>query len=80
MAFHLQTERLVQAPIVKAPKWNQPFELMCDTSDWAVGLGCVVAKIQQAIPSNLLCKQDFNFSSRKLHDHGKAVAGHSLCF
>ena len=29
--------RLVTAPIIQAPVWALPFELMCDASDYAVG-------------------------------------------
>ncbi|XP_070015624.1 uncharacterized protein [Nicotiana sylvestris] len=28
----------ITTPIIVAPDWEQPFELMCDTSDYAVGL------------------------------------------
>jgi hypothetical protein len=28
---------LVIAPIIQAPDWSQPFEIMCDASDYAVG-------------------------------------------
>jgi hypothetical protein len=28
---------LVSAPIIQLPDWSQPFEIMCDTSDYAVG-------------------------------------------
>nr|GEX81390.1 reverse transcriptase domain-containing protein [Tanacetum cinerariifolium] len=30
-------EKLTEAPILIAPNWVQPFELMCDASDFAVG-------------------------------------------
>ncbi|XP_042065422.1 uncharacterized protein LOC121808932 [Salvia splendens] len=36
-AFQLLKERLVSAPIIRAPDWNYPFEVMCDASDFAVG-------------------------------------------
>ncbi|XP_042062279.1 uncharacterized protein LOC121806312 [Salvia splendens] len=36
-AFQLLKERFVSAPIIRAPDWNYPFELMCDASDYAVG-------------------------------------------
>ena len=29
--------KLVSTPIVVAPDWDLPFELMCDTSDYAIG-------------------------------------------
>nr|GEW63549.1 reverse transcriptase domain-containing protein [Tanacetum cinerariifolium] len=30
-------DKLIEAPILIAPNWDQPFELMCDASDFAVG-------------------------------------------
>ena len=30
-------EALVSAPILQPPDWSQPFEIMCDASDYAVG-------------------------------------------
>jgi hypothetical protein len=29
---------LVSAPIIQPPEWSQPFEIMCDASDYAVGV------------------------------------------
>nr|GEV19858.1 retrovirus-related Pol polyprotein from transposon 17.6 [Tanacetum cinerariifolium] len=36
-AFQTLKEKLTEAPILIAPNWGQPFELMCDASDFAVG-------------------------------------------
>nr|GEW82872.1 reverse transcriptase domain-containing protein [Tanacetum cinerariifolium] len=36
-AFRTLKEKLTEAPILIAPNWDQPFELMCDTSDYAGG-------------------------------------------
>ncbi|CAA7056271.1 unnamed protein product [Microthlaspi erraticum] len=36
-AFLKIKEALVSAPIVQAPNWDLPFEIMCDASDFAVG-------------------------------------------
>ena len=36
-AFNLTRDFLIQAPILQAPNWDLPFELMCDASDFAVG-------------------------------------------
>nr|GEY57801.1 reverse transcriptase domain-containing protein [Tanacetum cinerariifolium] len=36
-AFRTIKEKLTEAPILIAPNWDQPFELMCDASDFAVG-------------------------------------------
>ncbi|XP_070022689.1 uncharacterized protein [Nicotiana sylvestris] len=37
VAFEELKKRLVSAPIVVAPDWEQPFEMMCDASDYDVG-------------------------------------------
>nr|GEY42374.1 reverse transcriptase domain-containing protein [Tanacetum cinerariifolium] len=36
-AFRTLKEKLTEAPMLIAPDWDQPFELMCDVSDYAVG-------------------------------------------
>ena len=36
-AFLFLKEKLVSAPIIVAPDWDLPFELMCDASDYAIG-------------------------------------------
>nr|GFB15062.1 reverse transcriptase domain-containing protein [Tanacetum cinerariifolium] len=36
-AFRTLKDKLTKAPILIAPNWDQPFELMYDTSDYAVG-------------------------------------------
>nr|GEY55526.1 DNA-directed DNA polymerase [Tanacetum cinerariifolium] len=36
-AFRTLKAKLTEAPILIAPNWDQPFELMCDASDYAVG-------------------------------------------
>ena len=50
-AFEEIKIRLVQAPIMAAPEWDQEFEVMCDTSDFAMGavLGQRKQKIFRAI-------------------------------
>ena len=35
-AFSVLKDKLVSAPIVVAPDWDLPFELMCDASDYAI--------------------------------------------
>ena len=35
-AFSILKDRLVSTPIVVAPDWDLPFELMCDASDYAI--------------------------------------------
>ncbi|GJS53838.1 reverse transcriptase domain-containing protein [Tanacetum coccineum] len=36
-AFNILKKKLIEAPILVAPDWDLPFEIMCDASDYAVG-------------------------------------------
>ncbi|GKB17160.1 reverse transcriptase domain-containing protein [Tanacetum coccineum] len=36
-SFNILKKKLTEAPILVAPDWDQPFEIMCDASDYAVG-------------------------------------------
>nr|GEY74937.1 DNA-directed DNA polymerase [Tanacetum cinerariifolium] len=36
-AFQMFKKKLTKAPILIAPNWDQPFKLMCDASDFAIG-------------------------------------------
>nr|GEV74797.1 DNA-directed DNA polymerase [Tanacetum cinerariifolium] len=36
-AFRTLKDKLTEAPILIAPNWDQPFELICDANDFAVG-------------------------------------------
>ncbi|KAL8120143.1 hypothetical protein AgCh_017325 [Apium graveolens] len=36
-AFEFLKKSLITAPVITTPDWNEPFEMMCDTSDYAVG-------------------------------------------
>ncbi|GJY57090.1 reverse transcriptase domain-containing protein [Tanacetum coccineum] len=33
----IEKKKLTEAPILIAPNWDQPFEIMCDASDYAIG-------------------------------------------
>ena len=59
-AFSVLKDKLVSTPIVVAPDWSSPFELMCDASDFAIGavLGQKQEKTFQVI----------NYASRTLND------------
>ena len=37
-AFEILKKALVSAPVVQPPDWNLPFEIMCDASDYVVGV------------------------------------------
>jgi hypothetical protein len=66
-AFNVIKEKLVTAPIIVAPKWDLPFELMCDASDYAVGavLGQRHAKFFHAIyyASKVLNENQVNYTT-----------------
>ncbi|CAN6567579.1 unnamed protein product [Malus baccata var. baccata] len=59
-AFNTLKYELTSAPIIMAPDWSLPFELMCDASDYAIGavLGQRVNKLPHVI----------YYASRTLHD------------
>jgi hypothetical protein len=44
-AFWNLKSALVSAPIIQPPDWSQPFEIMCDASDYTVG--AVLGKIKE---------------------------------
>ncbi|GJT07525.1 reverse transcriptase domain-containing protein [Tanacetum coccineum] len=37
-SFQTLKKKLTKAPILIAPNWDQPFEIMCDASDYAIGV------------------------------------------
>ncbi|XP_021722788.1 uncharacterized protein LOC110690271 [Chenopodium quinoa] len=50
-AFDELKAKLISAPIIQAPDWSLPFEIMCDASDYAVGavLGQKVGRASHVI-------------------------------
>jgi len=51
---------LVSEPIISTPDWAQPFEIMCDASDFAIG-----AVLGQRIDNR---QHEIYYSSRTLND------------
>jgi hypothetical protein len=37
-SFHTLKEALISTPVIQPPDWHLPFEIMCDASDYAVGV------------------------------------------
>ena len=37
-AFHTLKKALISAPIIQPPDWSLSFEIMCDASDYAIGV------------------------------------------
>ena len=53
-------QELISAPIISAPNWAQPFEIMCDASDFVIG-----AVLGQRIDNR---QHMIYYSSRTLND------------
>ena len=68
-AFELMKKKLTSTPIVVAPDWNLPFELMCDASDFAVG--AVLAQRKEKVfyaiyyASRMLNDAQLNYATTK---------------
>jgi hypothetical protein len=37
-SFEILKKALISAPIIQPPNWSLPFEIMCDASDYVVGV------------------------------------------
>jgi hypothetical protein len=37
-SFNILKKALISTPIIQLPNWSLPFEIMCDASDYAVGV------------------------------------------
>ncbi|CAL2252689.1 unnamed protein product [Prunus armeniaca] len=59
-AFNKLKSLLTSAPIIAAPNWDLPFELMCDASDYAVG--AVLGQRKDKLPHVIY------YASRTLND------------
>ena len=66
-AFERLKTELTSTPIIQPPDWNLPFEVMCDASDYAIGvvLGQRVDKLPHVIfyASKTLNDAQLNYST-----------------
>ncbi|GJR75071.1 reverse transcriptase domain-containing protein [Tanacetum coccineum] len=74
-AFETLKMKLTQAPILVAPDWDLPFEIMCDASDFAVG--AVLGQRQEAFDILKACHNGptgghygANYTAKKIFDSG----------
>ncbi|GJY43389.1 reverse transcriptase domain-containing protein [Tanacetum coccineum] len=67
LAFQTLKKKLTEAPILIAPNWDQPFEIMCDASDYAIGavLGQRIEKHFQPIhyASKTMTEAETNYTT-----------------
>ncbi|GJR43567.1 reverse transcriptase domain-containing protein [Tanacetum coccineum] len=67
LAFQTLKKKLTEAPILIAPNWDQPFEIMCDASDYAIGavLGKRIEKHFRPIhyASKTMTKAESNYTT-----------------
>jgi hypothetical protein len=77
-AFKALKEILTSTPVIRPPSWGEPFEIMCDASDYAVGavLGQRIEKLPNVIyyASRTLNDAKLNYSTTK-----KGVIGGHFC-
>nr|GEZ29250.1 DNA-directed DNA polymerase [Tanacetum cinerariifolium] len=62
-AFQTLKKKLTEAPILVAPNWDLPFELMCDASDFAIGAENLAADHLSRLENphqSVLNKKDIN--------------------
>ncbi|GJX44581.1 DNA-directed DNA polymerase [Tanacetum coccineum] len=62
-AFQTLKKKLIEAPILIAPDWDLPFELMCDASDYAIGAENLAADHFSRLENphqNVLDKKEIN--------------------
>nr|GEX86562.1 reverse transcriptase domain-containing protein [Tanacetum cinerariifolium] len=57
-AFNILKEKLTEDPILVAPDWDLPFEIMCDASDYAVVLSKTIVYTDHSSLKYLLAKKD----------------------
>ncbi|GKC16515.1 reverse transcriptase domain-containing protein [Tanacetum coccineum] len=57
-AFNTLKKKLTEAPILIAPDWDLPFELMCDASDFAIGAVLSIVYTDHSALKYLFAKKD----------------------
>nr|GEV78404.1 reverse transcriptase domain-containing protein [Tanacetum cinerariifolium] len=75
--FQILKRKLTEAPILVAPDWDLPFELMCDASDFAIGVVLGQQK-NKAFSTDTLCNQNNDRCSSSLHHNRKRVASRGI--
>jgi hypothetical protein len=68
-SFHTLKKTLVSAPIIQPPDWHLTFEIMCDTSDYVIGVVLSQSKDKKhyaiSYASKTLTGLQLNYSTMK---------------
>ncbi|GJU95404.1 reverse transcriptase domain-containing protein [Tanacetum coccineum] len=67
-AFKTLTEKLMNASIMVSPDWSQPFELMCDASDFTIGAIKNKKGAENVAADNLLGLENSNLEELRDED------------
>ena len=62
-AFTMLKQELIEAAILQSPNWDLPFEIMCDTSDYAVG--AVLGQRLDKKPTTICYANKINYTTTK---------------
>ncbi|RVW61817.1 Retrovirus-related Pol polyprotein from transposon 17.6 [Vitis vinifera] len=69
---------LTTTPIVRAPNWQLPFELMCDASDFAIG--AVLGQREDGKPYVIYYASKTLNEAQELHNYRERIVSCGICF
>ncbi|RVW74913.1 hypothetical protein CK203_054600 [Vitis vinifera] len=69
---------LTTTPIVRAPNWQLPFELMCDASDFAIG--AVLGQREDGKPYVIYYASKTLNEAQRLHNYRERIVSCGVCF
>ncbi|RVW61687.1 Retrovirus-related Pol polyprotein from transposon 17.6 [Vitis vinifera] len=76
-SFDQLKQFLTTAPIVRAPNWQLPFEVMCDASDFAIG--AVLGQREDGKPYVIYYASKIERSSKELHNYRERIVSCGVC-
>ncbi|GJZ43446.1 reverse transcriptase domain-containing protein [Tanacetum coccineum] len=78
-SFNILKKKLTEAPILVAPDWDLPFEIMCDASDYAVG-AVLGQRKTKPFSAYTLCKSTNTDAQASYTTTEKRVISRGVCF
>ena len=77
-SFEEIKSRLVEAPIMAKPDWNKEFEIMCDVSDYAMGV-VLGQKADNKFRAIYYASKTFNEAQENYSTTEQRDASHDIC-